>query len=56
MQASIVDVLMNATLIFEAARAAGVAWPLLDRSRDLIARADQLGHCKPDMAAIILAL
>lgn len=55
-QASIADVLMNATLIFDAARAAGVASPLLDRSRDLFARADQLGHGKADMAAVILAL
>lgn len=55
-QASIVDVLMNATLIFDAARAAGVASPLLDRARDLFARTDQLGHGKADMAAVILAL
>ena len=55
-QASIADVLMNATLIFDAARAAGVASPLLDRSRDLFARTDQLGHGKADMAAVILAL
>ena len=55
-QAAIADVLMNATLIFDAARAAGVASPLLDRSRDLLARANQLGHGKADMAAVILAL
>ncbi len=55
-QASIADVLMNATLIFDAARTAGVASPLLDRSRELLARADQLGHGKADMAAVILAL
>ena len=55
-QASIADVLMNATLIFDAARAAGVASPLLDGSRDLLARADQLGHGAADMAAVILAL
>jgi 3-hydroxyisobutyrate dehydrogenase len=55
-QASISDVLMNATLIFDAARAAGVASPLLDRAREQFARTEQLGHGKADMAAVILAL
>jgi 3-hydroxyisobutyrate dehydrogenase len=55
-QASITDVLMNATLIVDAARNAGVASPLLDNARALFARADELGHGKADMAAVILAL
>jgi 3-hydroxyisobutyrate dehydrogenase len=55
-QASVSDVLMNATLIVDAARATGVASPLLDRTHALFARAEQLGHGKADMAAVILAL
>ena len=54
-QASAADVLMNATLIADAAREAGVASPLLDISRDLFARTTALGHGKADMAAVILA-
>jgi 3-hydroxyisobutyrate dehydrogenase-like beta-hydroxyacid dehydrogenase len=42
-QASIADVLMNARLINDAARTAGIASPLLDRSLDLFARTDALG-------------
>ena len=55
-QAAIADVLMNANLIAGAARAAGIASPLLDCSRDLFARTEALGHGKADMAAVILAL
>jgi 3-hydroxyisobutyrate dehydrogenase len=55
-QASAADVLMNATLIADAARAAGVASPLLDCAQDLFTRTVELGHGKADMAAVILAL
>lgn len=55
-QASIADVLMNSQLIYDAARACGIASPLLDRSRDLFALSDNLGHGHVDMAAVILAL
>jgi 3-hydroxyisobutyrate dehydrogenase len=55
-QASAADVLMNATLIADAARQAGVAAPLLERSRDLFARTTELGLGKADMAAVMVAL
>jgi 3-hydroxyisobutyrate dehydrogenase len=55
-QASIADVLMNARLIHDAARAAGIASPLLDRSLELFARTEALGQGKADMAAVVLAL
>lgn len=55
-QASIFDVLMNSQLICDAARASGLASPLIDRCRDLFARTVELGHGKADMAAVILAL
>jgi 3-hydroxyisobutyrate dehydrogenase len=55
-QASIADVLANARLIHDAARAADIASPLLDRSLDLFALTDALGHGKADMAAVVLAL
>ena len=55
-QASVADVHMNTRLIHEAARAAGIASPLLDRCRALFARAEELGHGTADMAAVILAL
>jgi 3-hydroxyisobutyrate dehydrogenase len=55
-QASIADVLMNARLIHDAARAAGVASPLLDCSLELFACTEALGHGTADMAAVVLAL
>ena len=55
-QAAVADVLMNARLIHDAARAAGIASPLLDRSLDLFASADALGHGGADMAAVVLAM
>jgi 3-hydroxyisobutyrate dehydrogenase len=55
-QASIDDVLMNARLIVEAARAGGIASPLIDRCRDLFARTSRLGYGGADMAAVVLAL
>lgn len=55
-QASIADVVMNASLIAAAARGGGIAAPLLDVCRGLLARTEQLGHGGADMAAVILAL
>lgn len=55
-QASISDVLMNTRLISDAASAGDIASPLLNLCRDLFARAEELGHGKADMAAVILAL
>ncbi len=55
-QASVADVHMNTRLIDQAARAAGIAAPLLERCRALFARAEELGHGTADMAAVILAL
>jgi 3-hydroxyisobutyrate dehydrogenase len=54
-QAAVADVLMNARLIHDAARAAGVASPLLDRSLALFARTEALGQGGADMAAVVLA-
>jgi 3-hydroxyisobutyrate dehydrogenase len=53
-QASISDVLMNATLIHDAARSGAIASPLLDQCRDVLARTELLGHGQADMAAVIL--
>jgi 3-hydroxyisobutyrate dehydrogenase len=53
-QASISDVLMNATLIHDAARSDAIASPLLDQCRDVLARTELLGHGQADMAAVIL--
>jgi hypothetical protein len=55
-QALVSDVLMNATLIFEAARATGIASPLPERSRELFPGTGQLRHGKANTAAVILAL
>jgi len=54
-QAAVSDVLMNANLIYDAARDSGTASPLLDQARDLFARAERTGHGRADMAAVILA-
>jgi 3-hydroxyisobutyrate dehydrogenase len=54
-QAAVADVLMNARLIHDAARAAGGASPLLDSSLELFACADALGYGGADMAAVVLA-
>jgi 3-hydroxyisobutyrate dehydrogenase len=54
-QASISDVLMNTNLIHDAARSADIPSPLLDRCRDLLARAELMGHGQADMAAVMLA-
>jgi 3-hydroxyisobutyrate dehydrogenase len=55
-QASIRDVLMNNRLIVDAARAAGVASPLLDECHALYTEALALGHGEADMAAVVHAV
>ncbi|MFD0200534.1 MULTISPECIES: NAD(P)-dependent oxidoreductase [Saccharothrix] len=55
-QAAALDVLRNNQLIAEAARAAGVASPLLDACLALFTRTVELGHGKEDMAAVVHAL
>ncbi len=55
-QASIDDVLENNRLIAEAARAAGVASPVLDACHRLYAETSALGHGALDMAAVVRAL
>ncbi|MFD1148360.1 NAD(P)-dependent oxidoreductase [Saccharothrix hoggarensis] len=55
-QAAARDVLMNNHLIAGAARAAGIASPLLDVCRALFARTVELGHGGEDMAAVLHAI
>jgi 3-hydroxyisobutyrate dehydrogenase len=55
-QASAADVLKNSRLVAAAARAAGVASPLLEASRDLYTETVALGHGADDMIAVIRAL
>jgi 3-hydroxyisobutyrate dehydrogenase len=55
-QAAARDVLTNNELIAAAARAAGVASPLLDVCLALFTRAVELGHGKEDMIAVVHAL
>jgi len=55
-QAAAADVLMNNQLIAQAARAAGVASPLLDVCHDLFAQTVALGHGSSDMAAVVHAV
>lgn len=55
-QASVADVLMNARLIAQAARQAGVASPLLDASETLFSETAALGHGSVDMAAVVEAI
>ncbi len=55
-QASISDVLMNNRLIYEAARQAQIASPLLDACYALYRETEKLGHGQSDMAAVIQAL
>jgi 3-hydroxyisobutyrate dehydrogenase len=54
-QASLRDVLMNNQLIADAARAAGIASPLLDVCHQLYGEALALGHGADDMAAVVRA-
>jgi 3-hydroxyisobutyrate dehydrogenase len=55
-QAAIADVLKNARLVTEAARAAEVAAPLIDVCADLYAETLALGRGAEDMAAVVTAL
>jgi 3-hydroxyisobutyrate dehydrogenase len=55
-QAGIADVLKNNRLVLDAARATGVASPLLDVCHDLYAEAVALGNGGRDMAAVITAI
>ncbi|MFI9815105.1 NAD(P)-dependent oxidoreductase [Saccharothrix variisporea] len=55
-QAAALDVLKNNRLIAEAARAAGVASPLLDVCHALFREAVELGHGGSDMAAVAHAI
>jgi 3-hydroxyisobutyrate dehydrogenase len=55
-QAALRDVLMNNRLIAEAARAAGIASPVLDACHLLYGEAVALGHGGEDMAAVVRAL
>ena len=55
-QAASADVLENNRLIAEAARAAGIASPLLDACRALYGETVALGHGGADMIAVIRAL
>jgi 3-hydroxyisobutyrate dehydrogenase len=55
-QASIRDVHYNNRLIVEAARAHGLAAPLLDVCRELYAETESLGRGAEDMASVIHAV
>ncbi|TPQ41478.1 NAD(P)-dependent oxidoreductase [Cupriavidus pinatubonensis] len=55
-QAAITDVLKNSRLVTEAARAAGMASPLLDVCHALYGETEALGLGQDDMAAVIRAL
>lgn len=55
-QAAVFDVLKNNRLVADAARAAGVASPLLDVCHQLFAETVELGHADEDMAAVVRAL
>ncbi len=55
-QASISDVLMNNRLIFEKARNAKLASPLIDVCYSLYSETEELGHGGLDMAAIVRAI
>ena len=55
-QASISDVLKNNRLVAEAARAAGIASPLLDVCYALYGETLALGHADADMVAVVKAI
>jgi 3-hydroxyisobutyrate dehydrogenase len=55
-QAAVLDVLTNNRLVADAARAAGVATPLLDQSHALFGEAVAAGHGGEDMIAVIRAI
>ena len=55
-QAAIDDVLKNSGLVADAARAAGLASPLLDASHALYEETQALGHGRADMVAVLHAI
>jgi 3-hydroxyisobutyrate dehydrogenase len=55
-QASITNVLENNRLVAEAARAAGIASPLLDVCHALYRETAALGHGQEDMVAVVRAI
>jgi len=55
-QAAIADVHYNNRLITAAAKARGIASPLLDVCEQLFAESEELGHGRADMAAVISAI
>ncbi len=55
-QASISDVRMNNRLIFESARSAVIASPLLDICFSLYSEAEKLGHGQLDMISVSAAI
>jgi 3-hydroxyisobutyrate dehydrogenase len=55
-QAAIADVHYNNRLVTAAARARGIASPLLDVCEELFAETEALGHGKADMAAVVTAI
>jgi 3-hydroxyisobutyrate dehydrogenase len=55
-QAAAFDVLTNNVLVAEAARAAGLATPVLDACHALFAETVALGHGGDDMIAVLRAL
>ena len=55
-QAAIRDVWTNSRLVTQAARAAGIASPLIDASEALFAETEAAGHGALDMAAVLLAI
>jgi 3-hydroxyisobutyrate dehydrogenase len=55
-QAAIADVHYNNRLVTAAARAKGIASPLLDVCQELFAETEELGHGKADMAAVVSAI
>lgn len=54
-QAAITDVVKNADLVVDAARAAGAAAPLIDLCADLYHQTDQAGGGRLDMVAVVRA-
>jgi 3-hydroxyisobutyrate dehydrogenase len=55
-QAAALDVLKNNRLVAEAARAAGIASPLLDAAHELFRETVALGYGGEDMAAVVRAI
>ncbi|GGX91400.1 NAD(P)-dependent oxidoreductase [Streptomyces anandii] len=55
-QAAVLDVLKNNRLVAQAARASGIASPLLDVCHDLFGETVALGHGGEDMVAVLRAI